>query len=93
MGNNLEIIVSLAEFEAEQDTNKKLNMMFKSHCAQQLHCKEVVDIIHRRIDGISVPKKLNKTKIAGVGIGGSGLTALIIKGPELLREIGSWFQR
>jgi hypothetical protein len=86
--------------------DKKLNIIFKVVSPLQediAFLKEnakdrvnICDLTVRRLEKTieeSVNPKFNKTKIAGVGVSGTALGALIAKGPEWLNAIMEWFHK
>ena len=91
MSNDLEVIVTLQEFEKERDLEKKMNMMFKAQCAQQLHCKGITEGFNERLASLEVLPRFRKTKIAGgIGIGG-GLLLLLAEWTECVKALKDFF--
>jgi len=85
MGEDLMVSVTIEEFEQEKSIDKKLNLMFKVLSAQQEGCVTTVEGFDQRIDSLETSRKMNKAKIAGIGIGSGGGAA------ALIALIKSWF--
>ena len=54
----------------------KLNLIYRVVSAQQVHCKETVEILSDRITDLNVPK-INKVKVGGA-VGGAGVLGVFI---------------
>jgi hypothetical protein len=95
MSNNINVTVTMQDFEAEQDIHRKLALIYRAVSAQQVHCEETVKLFTQQINDLSAPDpgKLNMTKISGLALGSGGVGALIVNIPEIIKAIGNWFHR
>jgi hypothetical protein len=92
MSNNIQVTVTMEDFEKIDDPNKKLNLIYRVVSAQQNHCVTTVERIEKNIKSISTPQ-LNTKKVAGVGVSGGVVGAFVAKCPEIIQAIGDWFHK
>jgi len=84
----LNVKVTLNQFKAEQDVNKKLDMLFVNQIAHQGDCNRIVNKFNDRLDGCSEEYKKIESKVVlprrnrkidfGVGAGGGTLGYVVI---------------
>lgn len=96
MTNGLKLEITEKQFFAEQDIQKKLNMMFKAQLHQQKVCGIVSGGIDKEIKGLdervdTIEKdptaKINKAKIAGL-IGGATIFGVSVR--EIANVLLTW---